>query len=1149
MKIKSNTIWVRAQKRVSHALWKQLLVGWLLVCMAYTATAQTASYSLSEKISLSLSSTNATEVLETLDGQTNFSFTYSKTALKQIRIEKISWKRVSLQQALDELKAQYGLDYLPVGGTISFSIATTKPHTRVVHETKADSTATLRGRVVDFETAEPLPGASVFVDGTTSGVVTDAKGFYELKGLVEGRYTLVVTYVGYQRNELRNISVEAGRQVTFDVKMLAGKALDAVVVTAGQGRSKAVSYSTEKEIVNEIRSSNAVVSGISNEQISKMADRNAAEIVKRIPGVTVTDERFIVVRGMNARYNQTYLNGNLAPSTELYTHAFALDLLPTPIIDRILIYKSPTPDVFGDVTGGSVKIFTKNAKPVRHFDIGIQMGYRTTTTFKEGSTYKGGKLDWLGLDDGGRRKASNNLPSFAKAYGRPALSQQQMLESFSPDIAVGRKKMSPDFQVFLNYFDNIKIGSTVRLYNFSMINYTHESRIQQVYRQTGNLYSQSFGDYGLTTDQNKITQASQSTEKGRINIMENLLLKLNRRHSIELKNFFLNEGNKNTSVSISAPNFLPKQDSSQLLRTKELLESFEQRVLYSGNLTGIHQLDAAEKHNLQWNLGYNYYKQNVPDQRNIRFMSQKGQPSVALGSNNGSYRDVYLGMINRIFITNNETNYQGSLDYTYTPSALLKLKAGAYGLFKNRQVDRRFYRVNRAGLDGVELGGYSNLGPGIFDNYGKSDPSLIRFRQEDLGNLWSPAYFRADGKGLAIYDATQPTDSYTANERNIAGYLMGDLHLFNRKLNLVGGLRVEDDLQQLSAAILQSGAFLPLLVKKPLTAWLPSVNATFTFADSALVVRAGYGKTLNRPEFREISPFADYDFMNDVVITGNPTLVTAKIDNYDLRLEWYPGRSGEMINAGIFYKNLRHPIEQVRNDQSGDVSFMPTNISYWNADKAQVYGLEAEVRKNLSFIPGSFFRNLTLMVNGALIRSKATKLPTGDSTAYSFYSGFKNRQLQGQAPYVINAGLFYENPGWGLKTSLTYNVSGTTIYAVSVVSTKDAHGDGTGMGGYPTSQAFIRPNLIELPRHLLDFTLNQRVFKSLNVKLNIQNLLDASVRIAEDRNYNNHYDAEVNTGIAPGAGGSYQGPLYKGDNIFRQYKTGRYFLLSFIYSF
>ncbi|MBC9909379.1 TonB-dependent receptor [Chitinophaga varians] len=1148
MKIKCTKFWDQSQKRRCHVL---LLATLLLGMMAYPAGSNAQSYSLTEKVSLSLTATNATAVLEALDKQTNFSFTWSKAALRQLSLRAVSWQHITLHQALEELKEKYHIDYLVVGGTISFTV-TTPPAPSTKTSAPQATGATLKGRIVDFETAQPLPGASVQLENTPKGTATDAKGYYELKDVPPGKYALLVSYIGYQRNRQAGIDIVAGRPNTYDVKMLAGKSLEGVTVTAGPHRVKAVTYSTDKEIISEIRGANAVVSGISNEQISKMADRNAAEIVKRIPGITVTDERFIVVRGMNARYNQTYLNGNLAPGTELYTHAFALDLLPAPVIDRILVYKSPTPDLFGDAAGGSVKIYTKNAKPVRHFDVGVQSGFRTTTTFKEGVTYKGSSMDWLGFDNGMRSKAMKTLPAFAESYGKTPVSQQQMMQAFSPDLQIGRQNMRPDFQAFINYFDNARISSTARLYNFTMLNYTSERRIQEVYRQTGNLYSMSFGDYELTTGQNRMATASQSMEKGRVNIMENLLLKLNSRHTVELKNFFLNEGSKNTSVTNAQLNQLPQQDSTQKLRNRDLLESFEQRTLYSGNLTGTHLLGPVQKQQVQWNIGYNYYKQQVPDQRNIRFFGKlgEGDPLAALGSNGTGYRDVYLGMINRIFICNHEENYQASLDYTYTLHPAVTLKTGAYGLFKNRHVDRRFYRVNRAGLEGVELGGYDNLGPGIWDNYGWSDPSLIRFREADLGKVWTDAYFRADGKGLALYDATQPTDSYIADERYTAFYGMGDVHLLNRQLNIVGGLRMENDRQQLSAAVVQNGAFVPLMVKKPLTVWLPSVNATYTFADSALVIRGGYGKTVNRPEFREISPFQDYDFMNDVMLTGNPKLVTARIDNYDLRFEWYPrNHPGEMINAGVFYKHLKNPIEQVRNDQSGDVNFMPTNISYWNADKADVVGIEAEVRKSLAFIPGKFFRNVSFMLNGALIKSQATKMPIGDSAQYSFYSGFKNRQLQGQAPYVLNTGFFYENSGWGLKASLTYNVAGTTIYAVSTVSTQEAHGNGKGIGGSPSSQAFIRPNLIELPRHQLDFSLTQRLLKSLNVRLNIQNLLDQATRLAEDHDYDSKYTAEKNTGIAKGSGGAFEGPLYKGDNIFRRYNTGRYFLLSFTYSF
>ncbi|WP_143307497.1 TonB-dependent receptor [Chitinophaga vietnamensis] len=1140
MRIKSNMIWGESQKRERYVCLKRMLTGCLLWLACQPGNGYAQSYQLSEKVSLHMEHTNATDVLEAVDAQTNFTFTFSRTAFKKIAIARVAWQKVSLQSALDELKKNYGLDYHPVAGTISFS------YTAPVAQQESGANGVLKGRVVDFETSQPLPGATVQLEGASYGTATDDKGFYELKHLPAGRYAIVVSYIGYQRSRQAAVEIDANRTRNLDIKMQAGKSLEAVVVTAGPHRVKPVTYSTDREIINEIRGANAVVSGISNEQISKMADRNAAEIVKRIPGTTITDERFIVIRGMNARYNQTYLNGNLAPSTELYTHAFALDLLPTPIIDRILIYKSPTPDLFGDVTGGSVKIFTKNAKPVRHFDIGVQLAAREGTTFKTGNTYHGGKLDWLGFDDGARGHAASALPGFADAYGKAPMSQQQLLQAFSPDIAIGRKTMQPDFQAFINYFDNFRISSGARLYNFTMINYSKETRTQQVYRQTGNLYSQSFGSL-ITKDQNKIAYADQSQEKARVNVMENLLLKLNARHSIELKNFFLNEGARNTSVTTSQLNQLPVQDSSQRLRSKDLLESFEQRTLYSGNLTGTHTLDQKDKQQLQWNIGYNYYRQQLPDQRNIRFYGQNGQ-LFANGSNGSAYRDVFLGMINRSFINNREQNYQASLDYTYAINPAFTLKAGAYNLFKDRQVDRRFFQVNRAGLEGVNLAGFESAGSGIHDNSGWSDPNLIRFREDELGKVWSTDYFRADGKGLAIYNATQPTDSYVANERNTAFYVMGDLTLMHKRLNLVGGLRAEDDRQELSAAIVSNGAFVPVHLVKPLTAWLPSLNGAWTSPDSSWVLRAGYGKTLNRPEFREISPFSDYDFINDVVIYGNPALVTARIDNYDLRVEWYPkAYPGEMINLGVFYKHLQHPIEQIRNDQSGAVSFMPTNLSYWNADEAQVYGVEAELRKSLAFLAAGFFRNLSVMFNGALIRSRATKAPLGDTMQQSFYSGFRNRPLQGQAPYIVNAGLFYENPGWGFKASATYNVSGTTIHAVSTVSTKDAQGSATGPDGRPASTAFIRPNLIELPRHQLDISLTQRLLRSLNMRLSIQNLLNQAVRIAEDQDYDNKYTPEYNSGIAQGS--SFKGPLYKGDNIFRKSNTGRYFLLSFTYSF
>lgn len=1108
----------------------------LLIQFFFVASASNGQTIRTTRISLNAENITLKQAFEQIEAKTNFTIAYNATVLNTSKTVRLTIKNETIEAILHRLLDGYKGLISQVDDTHILIKVTPQPQP-IVKKAFQQSGA-VKGRIVEFETAAPLPGASVrIMELANKGTSSDAGGYYTLAGIPAGKYTLQVTFIGFKTEQLQ-VEVKEGKDAIYDVKLQGSNALQEVVVQSRQALTrKPVAYTSDRELIKEVKAAGAVVSGISNEQIIKSADRNAAEVVKRIPGVTVTDERFIVVRGMNQRYNQTYLNGNIAPSTELYSRAFAYDLLPSPIIDRILIYKSPTPDLFGDMAGGSVKIFTKNTRPVRHFDIGIQTAYRQGSTFKDALNYQGGKLDWLGFDDG-TRKLSAAIPSFSEAYGKTNIAQQKYVNAFSKDLKPGTIKLNPDMQLFANYFDNFKIGKA-RVYNFTFVNYTAENRSREIYQQTGNLFSRSFDQLA---ERNNITNSASTVQMGRINVMESLKLKLNDRNSIEFSNFFLNEGRKNTSSAVTRPNELPEQDSSTMFRSKEILESFEQRTLYSGNLNGDHVAGKTKNQHLQWNLGYNYYKQNVPDQRGIRFEGQNGALYSA-GSNTNDYTNNFLGMINRLYINSNEQNYNGSVDYSYTFNPILTLKAGTYQLFKNRDVDRRFFKVGRAGLEGVNITPSSPSG--IYDNYGYSNPNLIRFTPEQLGQVWSDNYFTSDGRGLAVYDATQPTDSYAANERNSTFYLMGNASFLHKKLNIIGGVRVENDEQQLSAAVLSGGGlFTPILLKKPRTSWLPSVNATYAMNDTTFIIRGGYGKTVNRPEFREISPFNDYDFLNNEQIIGNPNLVTADIDNYDLRLEHYPrNNENELISIGGFYKKLKNPIERIRRSLSAfaDADGNFTNISFQNADQAVVYGAEVEIRKSLSFIPGNIFRNLSVVFNGSLIHSEASKKET---TATSSDSEFKNRPLQGQAPYVLNTGLFYENPSSGTKASLMYNVSGPTIYAISVNSTAESTGGATGSIG----QKIIRPNLLEVPVNLLDFSLTQRLYKALNARLNVQNLLNnRSYKIVEDQNYDQKYTPE-NPVQATTTGGQ-QRTAYKGDNIFRTYNNGRYFILSFTYSF
>ncbi|RBL92775.1 TonB-dependent receptor [Chitinophaga flava] len=1115
--------------------WQAGLVLWLLI--AGHAYAQ--SPAMEQPVTLNLSNTNMATVMAEIDRQSDFSFSYDRASLSSVKLSNVHWKAVSLKNVLSELNHTYGILFQVNAHTIAVK---TGPNTK-----QEAGSGTIRGRVVDFETSTPLPGATLQLEGTTLGTITDSKGFYQLANVPEGTYTLLTTFVGYQRGIVSRVQVRNNQSASYDIKMQTGGALKEVVIGSGTRKVRAVTHSTEQQLLQEIKGATGVVSGISNELIAKTADRNAAEIVKRISGITVVDDRFIVVRGMNERYNITYLNGNVAPSTELYNKAFAYDLLPSSIIDKILVYKSPVADLVGDYAGAAVKVFTKNAMPVKHFDIGVQLGYRDGTSMRNVDSHNGGKLDFLGIDDGTRKLPGFSPGVFAsnQHIATNALPQHEWLNGFSSTLMPGKRYAGPDMQLFANYYNSWQLGKA-RLYDLTSVTYTKETAATEMYRQSGNtnaymldtVMGQAYGD------NNKISIGHQTTETGKINVLENLTLKLNDRHQLALLNFFVNDGKRFTSISSTIPNALPEYYANLPFRLKQDMNlSFQQRMLYSGNLNGTHFLGAKKQHELTWNLGYTHDLQNVPDQRMLHFVNGDAQYPDSVtwipAGSNVSRSTTYQGMVSRLYIKNLEQVYNGSVDYTLHLQPNLYVKAGGYQLFKVRQVGRRFFRVNRAGLQSDEL----EAGPGNTDylkwntGFGYNNVSLLHYHLSDLPRLWNSHYFPDDNTGLAVYDATTPMDAYTASEQYNAFYLMGDWKAAKERLTLNAGLRMEYDRQRLAGA--KDGAtgkntVEMVNVDHKKTVLLPSVNISFR-PQNTLVLRAGYGRNVNRPDFRELTPYTDYDFSRNEEIKGNPRVITAEIDNLDLRAELYPKTNNEVINVGVFYKHIKHPIEKMRDEVTSDEmhdGWGFNRITYDNSVSANIMGIEAEIKKSLSFIPGNVFKHLSVVLNGTFIKSNTERRQTHDNASNDSLHK-SGGPLQGQAPYIANAGLFYENVATGTKAGLVYNVSGPSIYAKSIRTLADSTANDT----------YIRPDLLQLPTHLLDLSITQRIIKSLQVKLSIQNLLDQSYRIVEDQNFNQRYDKEVEVERKDGK------KYFSGDNIYTRYKPGRYILLQFTYTF
>ncbi|WBA40722.1 TonB-dependent receptor [Hymenobacter canadensis] len=892
----------------------------------------------------------------------------------------------------------------------------------------------LVGKVVDRKTSEAVIGATVLVTGTTQAAPVDVEGRYELK-LDPGTYNITMTYIGYKPLTFPGVQVRAGQPTTLNGAMEENSTALGEVTVTGQKQT-----GTEVAMIQDLKKSEVVVSGMSNDQIVKSLDRDAAEVVKRIPGVTVQSNNFIVIRGLAERYNTVLLNDALTPSAEVDTRSFSFDILPSSVIDRVLIFKSGSPELPGEFGGGVVKVYTKNAVLENSTSLTVSSWARSTNTFQGGflqSNHSG--TDFLGTDNG-QRGMPGVLSGLQSAV--PSNSEQtaalgnELRNEFLPRLVTSR----PDLRVSLGVNRKFEIGS-VYVSNVTSVSYSNTQEQYNATRQRFSAYNPAapdvlpgkFFDYVDT----------RSVSAARLGIIHNYQVRLNNNHKLELRNFFNQYG---TDEVINRRGVI----SDPLLERNNFALHYQSRSIYSGQLGGTHTLGAAGAGTLTWAAGYNYVNRNEPDYRQ-NIQERELDANLPGDANPAPYRVVVNRdptTSSRFYSTMKENTYMTSAQYEHringrdTLSAnQYKVRVGYYVEEKERRYDSRYFNYDRS------------------RNFDSSLEDL------PLTTIFSPQNLNTNG-GFVLREATQPQDRYTGNNRLVAGYVGGVAPLTDR-FNVTGGVRVEYNRRRLQPGGGDSYEEIRTFV-------LPSLNTTFNFNDRSLL-RAGASISVNRPEFREIANYTYYDVSNNFFIQGNKDLRTAKIYNADLRYEFYPSRS-EMISVGVFGKRFFDAIEQVTRSTTGTDLL----LTYQNATRAYDVGAEIELRKSLlDMSENKFLQRLSFVMNASLIRSRV-QLDTTLADNKDF--ALEDRPLQGQSPYVVNLGTFYQDDEGKWQVSLQYNVIGPRIAFV---------GDRN-----------LNYSVYDLPRHVVDLSVTKGIGSHLEVRAGIQNLLNQQTRLYYDLDRN-----------------------------------------------
>lgn len=878
----------------------------------------------------------------------------------------------------------------------------------------------IAGKVTDSKTNEGVIGANVVIVGTTQGAATDLEGNFLISNVKEGTYTLQVSSVMYKTHTVQDVKVETAKKITLEIAVSEDVSeLQEVVVTAKRQTD------TDFEMLRTIKEAKVIAVGITSEQIAKTLDRDAAQVLRRVPGVTIRGDQFVQVRGLSERYNPVMLHNTYAPSVETDIRSFSFQTLPSSQLDRMLVFKSPAADLPGDFGGGVVKVFTKSIPEEKGLVIDYSTQVRAGTTFSDFYQQEKNPGYLTGFNTG-----YYALPSWfpANASNIKGDFQTQVGRSLKNTWAPQKMMAIPDQRLTLTYNTKFNIGK-IEVGNITALNYSNTYATYNVQRN----------DY--TTDANGFSPNNSFVDKQynqqvRTGFLFNWAFKFDPNNIIEFKNLY------NQS---SADQYVDRDGAG--ISTGQKNGAFDKiyRGIYSGQLMGNHTI-FNNRTSVEWVAGYNNANRTQPDYKRFQSIeSGSGLYSVQVPNT------VTPNQLGRFYSDLNETAYSGGLSVTQrfgSKSDALKTPEIKFGTFFESK-SRTF---------GARNIGYTLASAALNPALEHATPAQL-FQPQNINNV----------DGIQIGELTYKKDSYRASNDLLAAYAMISLPIGD-KLKLDAGARMENNLQQLHSYDDFKAA--PVEVHNQVNRILPSANLSYNFTEKMLL-RAAYGETLNRPEFRELSPFSFYDFNFNFIYYGQPDLKTAKIQNFDLRWELYPNK-GEMLTFGVFAKNFTDAIEYFvdTNSPGGGVK----NVTFANVNSAKSYGVELEIKKSLNGLTDSkLLNNLNVMFNGTFVNSEVNitgALAVGRKTS---------RPLQGQAPYVINTGLFYASDASGWQVNLLYNVVGPYIVFVG----NDAY-----------------PDVYTMPRSVVDITFNKRLGERFSLKGGVSDILNQPIQFLQDANSN-----------------------------------------------
>jgi TonB-dependent receptor len=789
--------------------------------------------------------------------------------------------------------------------------------------------------------------------------------------------------------------------------------------------------------VDERRSSAVVTEAIGAEQIARTGDSDVATTLRRVTGLSLIDGKYVYVRGLGERYSSVLLNGAPIPSPDYTRRVVPLDLFPTELIEGVIVQKSYSPDMPGEFGGGTVQLRTSEIP--RDFFMRAQgvLGYTDGTTGEDGLRYSGGAHDWMGYDDSTRAMPGSLAAATAGGqYLRPQSpvnpdgATAEQLATYGRDLAssgygIYGKRIGPDTGYSLGIGNTFSLTDDVRLGAIAATRYQQSWDTVEEKRDT---YAASNSGLTPIADQN-VDDTQRSIDAS---LFLGLGLDIGMNHSIGLTRMVLRQTDDRAKISDGTVDSVDSRFFEQ---------KWIENQLAATQLKGHHLLPPLHDLEFDWQYTDANADRDEPNTRRYRY-DHVGADALEFSHRSDSNAQTF----GKLKDQQEDFSFKAMLPFDFSDGSALHLSAGGAHTSRDRNSSIRTFTFQ--------------LAPG--SQLPVDDPD---FYLQPIGEILDPANIGPDG--FVLRETTRATDNYFAEQKLTGAFFNADFN-FRGKYRLALGARHESNDQEVTTFSIIDPAAPPIVARDKSGDWLPAASVTWLYSENAQF-RAGFSRTLSRPDFRELSsaPYTDPEL--DIDTIGNPELKPTQLRNLDLRWEYYFSES-DSISLAAFDKKFTDPIEKLRLAGSSPL------LGLANAQSAHNYGAEVDVYKNLGFVGGHFgggfdWERFYVAGNYARIRSTIELDP-----ASAGYQTNLSRPMQGQSPYVGNLQFGYLDPDHGIESTILFNRFGRRISEVGVQG---------------------QPDIYEESFNSLDFQFRRRFAEDWRWTLRLRNLLDPKVQYTQ----------------------------------------------------